>query len=1299
MNKKLSRCLAIVLAAALTIMPITAYAATDGTACDTEQSADQSKSVHDYDYYAEEGNEKKSNDVFMADSVDDKERYTVLVLDTSGEHSFLWGGTVIYTAKTAIEYVRKAAISFVNSSEKHTKNHHIALVTFDDAGTIVSDFSENSDDLKEKINGITASGDVANIEDGLKKADELLSEITDENAIKNVVICNTGFVNGGSYRYTGRYDSSTVGSNWYRINTGVRLYAYANKAYEQAEVVKGKATIYSLGLFQPYDGMPDRGKDVAKFFRIVAADLASSRDYFYAVDDPEKLDFIFGDIAKDIIGYGEKFNYAGVIDGVKDSTARYYYDDKYFFDSAYNYNNSLATMSLCLELSTWSSHNYDAWYNPNLTETDDAFWKDKLVNIKTLLLGSPDETLAQDGYQGIGFKDFCANSFWEDKPGSDSIGVAAARKAIKDENTGKEYTLIALAVRGGGYGGEWASNFTMGESGEHQGFSEARDNVLEFLKNTYIPRIADDEPKDIKLWVTGYSRGAATANMVAGKLNAGFDINSSDSSFTLTPENIYCYTFETPMGATYETAAADGDKNVHNIINLNDVVPYVAPSAWNFTRYGYAHDRILPTKATDGNWNIESAAMKIELEKMGFDSNKWYSVEEVSTVPNLKIDKSRFLPGGEPLYWYEESKTETRIILKDAVDYLAQDALNNRDYYQKNLQEGVRQICYEFGSGTLEKDKLKASADKLLTKENFAYFLAPGFNIFRSAEKNAEEMKKRIVEKTKEAFSDYANNDGFIEAIVDIIDRALGKALVDAWNNDTDDVNTVLKLIDLAKAKDVEVDGEKITKGVGSLANAHYPEICMAWLRSQDELFNKSKEADSVNSGMTRVIHINCPVDVKVMDAENKIVAEIVDNEVTNQDGASALVNDDGEKIVYLPGNAEYQIVANATDKGEVYYSVNEYDFLSGEETRVVNFEKVEVERGNSLTGIVPEVKAAELSTVSENGSSTEYRLLDRYSNTVDCTEKSGDDIKKYNVTVEADGNGGYVFGNGNFVEGNFAKVEAELLPGGEFLGWYDGDELLSTDAEYRFPVYAEKHLTAKFNELATYDVKFKATEGGKVTNSDGKYSEGIEIQIEAKADEGYSFEKWELNGKGTISPNEVSSNAISANAIFTVGAGNAELTAVFKKDHVDFERVDLGNGYSLEYPTTLVFTGGKISGKALKPELKVFKGDTQVQIKTVQSKGGKDVTKGITIKGLKLQDGTKFKKLNVTVPLNAYAITESLIVSKKIKNDVVKSVKVTLSTGKTKTLKNGKDYSFEKTADGYKLTFKGNYSGCIVVK
>ena len=140
--------------------------------------------------------------------------------------------------------------------------------------------------------------------------------------------------------------------------------------------------------------------------------------------------------------------------------------------------------------------------------------------------------------------------------------------------SGTNKTLVAVLINGyttGGY--EWISNFNVGKSGLHQGFSKAADEITASVIS-YI-KVQNIDTKNIKLWITGHSRGGAVAGMSAVKLNERFGA-----------ENIYVYGFATPNGVPTSMAKEKYSGNIFNIINPGDFVPYVVPSSWNFTKYG-----------------------------------------------------------------------------------------------------------------------------------------------------------------------------------------------------------------------------------------------------------------------------------------------------------------------------------------------------------------------------------------------------------------------------------------------------------------------------------------------------------------------------------------------------------------------------------------------------------------------------------------------------------------------------------------------------------------------------------------
>ena len=257
---------------------------------------------------SKEATSQATNDIkaarlsLQAESDEDIQRYTVLLLDTCGSTRFTSDGILIYTADSAVSYVKAAASKFKDSLLSAKGDNYLAVISYNWYGYVKTSFTNDSEILGEAIDNLSSAGEVRNMGDGFDEAYRLLSDIPDgDNIIKNVVLCSTGMVNAGSYTYYGHYDSSVVGNSWYRSDTDVKLYAYANGAYNSAEKVKGIANVYSMGIFQPIEGMPDEGKDIAELFRLTAKDMASAEENFYNVEDVDNIEFTFGEIADTLV--------------------------------------------------------------------------------------------------------------------------------------------------------------------------------------------------------------------------------------------------------------------------------------------------------------------------------------------------------------------------------------------------------------------------------------------------------------------------------------------------------------------------------------------------------------------------------------------------------------------------------------------------------------------------------------------------------------------------------------------------------------------------------------------------------------------------------------------------------------------------------------------------------------------------------------------------------------------------------------------------------------------------------------
>ena len=252
-----------------------------------------------------------------------------------------------------------------------------------------------------------------------------------------------------------------------------------------------------------------------------------------------------------------------------------YFSQAYFEHSPYEYDSHLATASLCLAISTYQEYGEktEEWY----------------VNQPKFI---------QQTLETIGFNSFVTNDDYRQTARFDSIGLAAAKKEFSD------YTVIAVTPRSGGYYSEWANNMHLGDGSlsdyMHEGWYNAANKMIDFI-NDYVA--SNRVTGHIKLWLTGFSRGGAVANIAAGLLDS--KLNKGEKVFTgvsLGREDIYAYTFEAPQGANVNSKTVSLPKdpiygNIFNIIHPNDIVPKVAMSEYGFTRFGI--DKFITTKFYD----------------------------------------------------------------------------------------------------------------------------------------------------------------------------------------------------------------------------------------------------------------------------------------------------------------------------------------------------------------------------------------------------------------------------------------------------------------------------------------------------------------------------------------------------------------------------------------------------------------------------------------------------------------------------------------------------------------------------
>lgn len=323
-----------------------------------------------------------------------------------------------------------------------------------------------------------------------------------------------------------------------------------------------------------------------------------------------------------------------------DASLDFTYSDRYFDGDARTYRQDLAVMSFGLALSAFSSR--------DATKAKDYATENR--NFVSLM-------------KQCGFRNAESNRWMKEPPTTSSIGVSTAWKKMDSDTA-----LVAVGIRGDLYRSEWGGNLELGSSGPHKNWIGARSQVLQFVKD-YLK--SQGITGRVKLWIAGYSRSAAVANLVGGALDDGYSLGSKVS---LSPADTYCYTFEAPMGAIREEALKRDYSNIHNIISENDIVTAIPPKHWNFCRYGVDH--ILPSRRSTGNsyaaWKEkESAKLKeIPNELFNFywpDLYQAYGVDLTGTDGSFTVRK---VAGNQKELYETLGKALTTTFVTSREDYV-----------------------------------------------------------------------------------------------------------------------------------------------------------------------------------------------------------------------------------------------------------------------------------------------------------------------------------------------------------------------------------------------------------------------------------------------------------------------------------------------------------------------------------------------------------------------------------------------------------------------------------------------------
>ena len=832
-------------------------------------------------------------------------------------------------------------------------------MSFGDEATVLQAFTPDEKQLLSALEKIETRGKT-NLHSGLKQAEQLLQAVKDEGQ-KNIFIISDRTPTTGEKLNTGKYGNKDIYS-----------YQFANAADNLAQKMKTEQQV-SFRTFVFIDKIADSTKAFARtFFQNIQTDGA------FDFRDVQDMDFVFKSKEAGKEFQSGTFNYGSAPAGKegRDSQAVYHYSDSYFEQSAYAYRQEknrpydprLATMSLNLELAAWSS-----------------------IQEKNYLLKNRN---AKNLLEEIGFEKFKANQHFQERPSTDSIGAVIAPKklTVKEE----DYTLIALAIRGGGYEAEWASNLTLGRSGEHQGFREASEKALTFL-DQYLKE--HKVTGKVKLWINGYSRAAAVTNLTAGALNKGRKLASGE----LKAEDMYAFCFEAPAGTLKGTGNREGrHDNIVNVINVNDVVTKVGPEVYpfEFTRYG--QDSSLPDKTLLPQEVYETAKSRMEAELKKLDSNLIYKLEEFQAKKISILDIFNGLIVDDP------KGKRMNESLDDIIRFFAVERIKNRNKYVNAHQEDIR-ILAELYFTTRVEDREK------LTKSLFK-------NLVTSMMLGSDATKvKKIVVDWLRTMGLVNHSEVRIESLAETFRELVFKFMI--------------------KHPNLSVT---LVSNLDPVAQAHHPDLCLAWLRAQDENYQKEKIETPEPSKTSKRILIAGDVDIKVK-RETGEMEEYSTDEVMELSTSAA---------------EDTTVLVQASEATKVDYTVQTIDNMDGSVFLTEEFEDVELNAGEKVE--------INLYKESENKATELIKEGEQLSSETRGKEESS---KYYatNVRVENE-NLGFVLGGGMTRFANYSPLYSIPRENAEFVGWYKGDVLLSSENTYQHQVKAEEELIAKFREVRSDD-------------------------------------------------------------------------------------------------------------------------------------------------------------------------------------------------------------------------------------
>lgn len=625
----------------------------------------------------------------------------------------------------------------------------------------------------------------------------------------------------------------------------------------------------------------------------------------------------------------------------------YIYSDDWFRTPSTEYNIHLASMSMAIAEASISS--------AREANTTTGYTK-KSRNLTAIL-------------EDIGFSDIAVNDDYRKKPTMNSIGVACAHKQIVEN--GKSYMMLAIMPRSFSYESEFGSNYLLGTSGDASGFSAASEKVLSFAR-TYITDKGLEG--DIKVWTAGYDRGAAVADLVAKKLIADPKKNLG-SAVTLTPGNLYAYTFGTPNTADVKQEP-DSEKYsaIYNHIIDTDLFSVLPAYEMGLGRYGAVNV-------------INSKAKKARMKQLLSICN-----------PALYAD---YINKTDPALFKTKKVTGTFSIVTDASSYIPSDVSEyisglsaytaqfngGRSGFSSGAEKPLSNLLTYYGSMT--PGESEAFNDSLANNKDTINCIFSMYSYFMrlkstgTASTSVQDQAKELA--TVAALSDSSsefNEAELYELMLRMVrymrsspDTILSDAAkylknvltaaMQASGATSSEISSLTASNDLKvlsrfishilfgniwqsdKTDPYDFSNEQIKQAVTLLENAelllgnHKNELLISWLRAGDSNYDDyAALTDAQTAGYRRVrlsASDNAPINGAVIDPNGEKVAEISDGILINSaDPWLGYTSADNGGFLRIPMDGDYRIELNTDAKYMLDVTIDEYQCAKAQTTNAL---------------------------------------------------------------------------------------------------------------------------------------------------------------------------------------------------------------------------------------------------------------------------------------------------------------------------------------------------------------------------